>query len=273
MHDHVLNFKADFDILGTNNSVELVTMAPTTVTYPWSKGKARNTMHLERSFVESEDEGRFNWAPNQATQVIVVNEDVRNKHGEFRGYRVLPSTGTAHLTVLNSTNLANAGRWAEYDIQITKHKDTEPRAAHPYNSQDVHDPPIDFSKFFDGESLRQEDLVLWLNLGMHHLPHTGDLPNTVMTTAHAGVQFMPSNYFEGDESRKTVNQVRINYSDGKATEVETFGQKTKAEDYKGTCKLVFEPVEADLWGYTGDIVVRKFPYDPNNPFFQTGSIV
>ncbi|EGO55253.1 hypothetical protein NEUTE1DRAFT_85409 [Neurospora tetrasperma FGSC 2508] len=273
MHDHVLNFKADFDILGTNNSVELVTMAPTTVTYPWSKGKARNTMHLERSFVESEDEGRFNWAPNQATQVIVVNEDVRNKHGEFRGYRVLPSTGTVHLTVLNSTNLANAGRWAEYDIQITKYKDTEPKAAHPYNSQDVHDPPIDFSKFFDGDSLRKEDLVLWLNLGMHHLPHTGDLPNTVMTTAHAGVHFMPSNYFEGDESRKTVNQVRINYSDGKTSEVQTFGQKTKAEDYNGTCKLVFEPVKADLWGYTGDIVVRKFPYDPNNPWFQTGSIV
>ena len=33
---------------------------------------------------------------------------------------------------------------------------------------------INFDEFFDGESLKQEDLVVWMNLGMHHLPHTGD---------------------------------------------------------------------------------------------------
>ncbi len=28
MHDHVLNFKADFDVLGTKNSVQLVSERP-----------------------------------------------------------------------------------------------------------------------------------------------------------------------------------------------------------------------------------------------------
>ncbi|KAK3690111.1 amine oxidase catalytic domain-containing protein [Podospora appendiculata] len=271
MHDHVLNFKADFDILGTSNSIQLMTNVPTVKTYPWSKGKARSTMTLERSFLETEDEGRFNWAPNSATQVLVVNEDEKNKNGEIRGYRVLPYTGAAHLTVLNSTNLGNAARWAEYDIQVTQHKDSEPRAAHAFNSQDVADPPINFADFFNGESVRKEDVVVWLNLGMHHVPHTGDLPNTVMTTAHAGVQFMPSNYFDIDQSRSTVNMVRINYKDGKATAVETFGQdEAKAA---GACTPVFTPVELNLWGYTGDIVVRKFPFDPNNPYYGTESIV
>lgn len=173
MHDHVLNYKVDFDILGTNNSVQLMSLVPTTQEYPWSRGKARNTMKLERSFVENETVSRFNWAENSATQVLVVNEDAPNEFGELRGYRVLPYTGTAHLTVKNSSNLVNAAAWAEYDIQITKQKDTEPRAAHPYNSQDVKDPPIDFAKFFDGENLRKEDVVMWVNLGMHHVPHTG----------------------------------------------------------------------------------------------------
>jgi primary-amine oxidase len=260
MHDHVLNFKADFDILGQENSVQLMTNVPVTTAYPWSKGKTRNTMKVQRRFVESEDEGRFNWDGNAVTQVLVVNENATNDYGELRGYRVLPYTGLAHLTVLDSSNLQNAAHWAEYDIQITKHKDTEPRAAHPYNSQDVADPPINFAKFFDGESLRQEDLVLWLNLGMHHVPHTGDLPNTVFTTAHSGIQFMPSNYFDMDQSRQTVNMVRINYDNGTTTAVETFGQKALV------CDLTFEPVEADLWGYTGDVVVRKFPYDPNSKY-------
>jgi len=164
MHDHVLNFKADFDILGTKNSLQLVSMVPTTTTYSWSRGKPRNTMKLKREFVETEDQGRFNWAGPM--QVIVVNENAANPYGEPRGYRIKPYTGTGHLTVQNSTNLGKAARWAEHDIHVTKRKDTEPRSAHAWNNQDIYDPPIDFSRFFDGESLRNEDLVLWLNLGM-----------------------------------------------------------------------------------------------------------
>ena len=272
MHDHVLNFKADFDILGTNNSVQLMSIVPVSTSYPWSKGKIRNTMKLNRSFVETEDDGRFNWGPNGDTQVIVVNENAINAYGEYRGYRVLPYTGTAHLTVQNSSNLGNAARWAEYDIQVTRQKDTEPRSAHPMNNQDVLEPPVDFSKFFNSEPLRNEDLVLWLNLGMHHVPHAGDLPNTVMTTSHSGIQFMPSNYFATDQSRRTVNQVRINYENGTATEVEMFGQFNTASE-NATCTPSFVPVEPDLGGYTGDLVIWKFPFDPNNPFFNTESIV
>ncbi|KAK0611016.1 membrane copper amine oxidase [Immersiella caudata] len=270
MHDHVLNFKADFDILGTSNSLELVSLVPHTTTYSWSK-TPRNTMKIDRKFIESEDEGQFNWGANSATQVIIVNENATNKYGEYRGYRVLPYTGTAHLTVKGSSNLNNAAHWAEHDIVVTKRKDTEYRSTHPLNNQDTFEPPIDFSKFLDGENLRDEDLVLWLNLGMHHIPHTGDLPNTVQTTAHSGVQFMPSNYFLEDQSRRTVNQVHISYGEGEAAVVERFGQ-FEASSENATCKPNYEPVEENLEAYVGDIVVRKFPFDPNNPFYQTDAI-
>ncbi|KUI65756.1 Amiloride-sensitive amine oxidase [copper-containing] [Cytospora mali] len=269
MHDHVLNWKVDFDILGTENSVQLMKQTPVTTTYPWSGNKTRNTMKLQRSFVESEDDSRLNWDFNAQTQVLIVNQDEKNKYGELRGYRILPSNGYAHLTVQNSSNLVNAAHWAEYDIQVTRQKDTEPRGGHAYNSQDVHDPPVNFEKFFDGESLLQEDLVVWFNLGMHHVPHTGDLPNTVFTTAHSGITIMPSNYFEIDQSRSTVNMVRIKYNEGVTTDVETFGQK----ETSGTCDISYAPTEAELWDYKGDVVVRKFPYDPNNPYYETDSIV
>ncbi|KAL5604892.1 hypothetical protein BROUX41_001777 [Berkeleyomyces rouxiae] len=266
MHDHVLNFKADFDILGRNNSVQMMSTVPVEQKFPWSD-KPRNTMQVKRSFLESEDDSRFNWTDNGKTQVLVVSEDSPNKYGELRGYRVLPYTGTCHLTVKNSSNLVNAARWAEYDVQVTRHKDTEPRVAHAYNSQDVFDPPVDFSKFFDGENLRNEDLVMWLNLGMHHVPHTGDLPNTVFTTAHSGIQFMPSNYFLVDQSRRTNNMIRIQYGNGTAAKVVDFGQKAE------NCTLDYEPATVDLWQYKGDVVVRKFPYDPNNPYYETDHIV
>jgi len=144
-------------------------------------------------------------------------------------------------------------------VHITRRKDTEPRASHPYNNQDVHDPPVNFAAFVDGESLDQTDLVAWVNLGMHHVPHTGDLPNTVMTAAAAGVKFVPSNYFEGDVSRRSRNSVRVNYAAGAVSEVETAGRS--------------QVCETDLWRYRGDIVVRKYPFDPNEGYAEGGDIV
>jgi primary-amine oxidase len=78
---------------------------------------------------------------------------------------------------------------------------------------------------------------------------------------------MPSNYFMGDVSRQTVNQVRVEYGGGNVSQVETFGQKDQ------TCALNFEPAEPDLSDYKGDVVIRKFPYDPNDPYYETDSIV
>ncbi|KAJ2906807.1 hypothetical protein MKZ38_010798 [Zalerion maritima] len=267
MHDHVLNFKADFDIMGTENTVEKVKQVPHTTTYPWSKGKVFNTMKLDRSFIETEDEGQLFWSFNNAEQIFVVNQEVKNSVGESKGYRILPYTGTAHLTVEGSTVLKNSAHWAEHDLMITKQRDTEPRSSHPYNNQDTENPPVNFATFFDGESLNQTDLVVWFNLGMHHVPNTGDLPTTVFTTAHSGIQFMPANYFDVGVNKRTVNMVRVNYDDGEATEVATFGSGGD------TCELNYEPAAVDLWEYVGDVVVRKFPYLPDDPYYETDSIV
>lgn len=61
--------------------------------------------------------------------------------------------------------------------------------------------------------------------------------------------------------------VRINYGEGAASDVISFGT---ADD---VCELKYEPAFVDLWEYKGDVVIRKFPYDPNDPFYQTDAIV
>ncbi|KAH7060686.1 copper amine oxidase [Macrophomina phaseolina] len=259
MHDHVLNFKLDLDVAGTANTLTTTTLVPTTEEYPWAKGKPRNTMKLQRGTVSNEAQGKLNWAPNDATQYTVVNLDARSPYGEPRGYRIAPSSGAVHLTVENSTNLANAANWATHDLFVTKRKDTEPRSAAASNGQDVHAPLVDFNDFFDGEDLVQEDLVVWFNLGMHHVPHTGDLPNTVFTTAHSGLTIMPLNYLGSDPSRTTPNQVRINYSRGATTGVEIFGQD------QPTCSANLGALQPNLNEYSGDVAVRKYPFDPANP--------
>ncbi|EIM84675.1 copper amine oxidase [Stereum hirsutum FP-91666 SS1] len=269
MHDHCLTFKADIDIVGTANTLAKHAVVPVSVEYPWSNGTVRNTMKLERSYVESEDEGKLMWPTNSQAMYVVVNKNETNKYGEPRGYRIMPSLGGGmHLTITNSTNLLNSQSFATHQLYVTKQKDTEPKAAHANNNYDVANPIVEFDKFFDGESLDQEDIVLWFNLGMHHVPHTGDLPNTVFTTAQSSMQIMPHNYLLGDPSRNSRQTVRLDYSnDDGVTDVKTFG----AHFAKGTANL--SATTPDFYAYQGDVAVRKFPYDPQDPFNDTESIV
>ena len=108
---------------------------------------------------------------------------------------------------------------------------------------DPRDPVINFSKFFDGENLEQEDIVLWFSqslhhlssasrpnyvprsdLGMHHLPHTGDLPTTLMSTAQSSVIFSPHNYLLSDPTRQTVQQIEIDIG-GEKVKIDHNGKK------------------------------------------------
>ncbi|KAF2276554.1 amine oxidase catalytic domain-containing protein [Westerdykella ornata] len=220
MHDHVITFKADLDILGEKNSVQKVEFVPDTVEYPWAPGQLRNTFRARKSFITSELDASINWAPNDAAIYAIVNKDTPNRYGEFPGYRVRKASGASHLTVVNSSNTGNAAHFATHDLYFTKQKDTEPRAADPYNGHDTQDPLVDFSKFLDGETLEQEDLVVWFNLGMHHIPHTGDLPNTLMTSAHSSIRLEPLNYLEGDPSVATTQQVRFVHDNAQEGEEE-----------------------------------------------------
>lgn len=166
MHTHVLNWKVDVDILGTNNTFGKHSVVPAEIEYPWSK-TPRKTMKLVRSELESEDESKLNW--DGSSMYLVYNKDEKNKYGEDRAYRIMPGRGSGiHLVFNESSNLGPTMNSATHHLYVTKHHDSEYSVAHASNAYDPYDPVVDFGKYFDGENLEQEDLVLWVNLGMHH---------------------------------------------------------------------------------------------------------
>lgn len=60
---------------------------------------------------------------------------------------------------------------------------------------------------------------------MHHLPHTGDLPVTMFSSAHSAMRLEPLNYLAGDPSVQSSQQIRLDYDDaGEVEHVETFGR-------------------------------------------------
>ena len=51
--------------------------------------------------------------------------------------------------------------------------------------------------------------VIWFNLGNHHVPRSGDLPNTLQHTSASSVWFMPYNFHDRDPSRQTSQGIRV----------------------------------------------------------------
>lgn len=199
LHDHVISFKADLDVAGEKNDMVRLAVEPTVISYPWDQPdfKERNTMHLKE--YEVTHETGLDWPRNSGEFYLVYSSDKKNAWGERKGYRITSGTGmgnTPHLTVLNSTSLGTSAAWAEKDLWVVRQKDEEPRAADPLNYLDTHHPIIDFTKLADSESLEHDeeydgDLVIYFNVGSHHVPHSGDIPNTLMHTSASSVMFVP----------------------------------------------------------------------------------
>lgn len=214
MHDHVINFKADLDIAGTSNSFVRVAVEPTTRSYPWEQPEVpvRNSMMLVNDPLTHES--ALDWPKNSGSFYTIYHADKTNAWGERRGYRITPGTGMGtppHLTIRNSTTLGASARWSEHDVWVLRSKDSEPRSADPLNYLSPHDPIVDFDKLANGEKFEEEgdDLVLYFNLGAHHVPHAGDIPNTLMHTSASSVMFVPHNFHDRDPSRRTVQSVRL----------------------------------------------------------------
>ncbi|KAF2169274.1 hypothetical protein M409DRAFT_20500 [Zasmidium cellare ATCC 36951] len=225
VHDHVINFKADLDVAGPTNDMVRLALEPLTKSYNWDQPevKERNTMHLVEYGVNQET--GLDWPKNSGEFFIVYNSEERNAWSQRRGYRITSGTGmgsTPHLTIENSTTLGDSARWAEHDIWVLRQKDTEPRSADPLNYLAPIDPIINFNDMADHESLEHGapdttydgDLVVYFNLGSHHIPHSGDIPNTLMHTSGSSVMFIPHNFHDRDPSRESVQGVRLQL-DGK----------------------------------------------------------
>lgn len=264
MHDHVLNFRADMDIAGGRNSFQRTAITPHVQAYAWDKPEVpgyRNTMHLNHTIVSHET--GINW-PHNSGEIYLITSNQTNAWGSQKAYRILPGTGIgtpSHLTIINSTTLGRSAMWASSDIWVLRAHDTEPSSAHHMNYIDPTDPLVDFSKMVDGERIVDEDLVVYFNLGGHHVPHSGDVPNTLMHTSASSVMFSPFNHFDYDVSRDTRQGVRIDRalsSDAQAGSDGELKSREKRGEDRGNGGVRYFGAK-----YDEDVAVHKEELEPD----------
>ncbi|KAK3312611.1 copper amine oxidase [Apodospora peruviana] len=192
-HDHILNFKADFDILDTKNSLQVTELVVVNQTQPWYE-ELGTFEQMEFNTTVMETEKQFNWAANGQAMYSVVNNDQTNAWGEKRGYRIIPGKSNIHLSIANSPWTRKQSGMLKSHLAVTKQHDTETYSNSWQNINMPEAPQHDFLKFFDGESVDDEDIVLWFNLGMHHFTRAEDIPVTLFTEAVSSIMFAPQNF-------------------------------------------------------------------------------
>ncbi|KAM0748227.1 amine oxidase catalytic domain-containing protein [Meredithblackwellia eburnea MCA 4105] len=213
LHDHVINYKVDFDILGTKNSISTISLEVQEIEQPWFDDDW-GTTNVQQAIVKrthlNESTTKFEHPKNGEGILLITNEDEKNAWGVPRGYAVHPGASNIHLTNLDNKRTLRNVQWAKKHAFVTRAKDNEPYSSSGWNMNLPGNPAVDFDSFFNDESVEQEDLVLWVNLGTHHQPRAEDSPHTLTNLASSYLLLTPHNYFDYDVSMESQNAVILN---------------------------------------------------------------
>ncbi|XP_077170035.1 amine oxidase [copper-containing] 3-like isoform X3 [Paroedura picta] len=198
IHTHNLHYKADLDVGGVKNSLVTNDMAFTKVQAPWDPEHEIHQMRLKRQILQTEDEAAFRLdAPFPRNIYFAANST--NRWGHDRGYRIqIYSFSGDHLP--ESDPMERAISWGRYKLAVTKRKEEEPFSTSVYNQNDPWTPSVAFADFINNETITNEDLVAWINVGFLHIPHSEDIPNTVTVGNAVGFMLRPYNFFDDDPS-------------------------------------------------------------------------
>ncbi|KAL0566982.1 hypothetical protein V5O48_015011 [Marasmius crinis-equi] len=137
----------------------------------------------------------------------IVNKQAQTAWGYPRGYALQPGPNPIQTTVVGSKRALENVNWGRYNLAVSKRKESEPASSSMWDQNLTGDPPVNFHNFFDGESLDQEDLIMWVNVGMHHIPSAEDVPNTKTNIATSSFMLFPVNYFDYDVSINSRNAI------------------------------------------------------------------
>lgn len=195
-HDHYVTYHLDLDIDGTNNSfVKNIITAKRNTGDPATGGAGtprRSYWTVRREVAETEADGQadVNAAPGD---LLLVNPGKKTRMGNEVGYRLIPSGATAASVLADDDYPQRRASYTKKQVWVTPYSKSEKWASGLFADQSTGaDSLTAWSRRNRG--IRDQDIVLWYTLGLHHIPYQEDFP--VMPTLSGGFELRPSNFFE-----------------------------------------------------------------------------
>lgn len=239
LHDHIFNYKVDIDVRGTKNSHQTVEVGLENITNPWFPGDRHVQKILKRRVRTNERDAVYHFNFQTPTLLNFFNREEKNAFGVHRGYRIQIRDMMKQM-IPEAFPMIKGAAWSLNQMTVTKQKDSEEKSSCMYNQLDMADPVLDFTKFYaDNEGIENEDLVAWVTIGMMHVMHSEDVPNTATPGNSASFYLRPFSYFDEDPSMGMYDGVVIKPKAGGGSDIDTLGSpKTQS-----TCAPKNKPIE------------------------------
>jgi len=191
-HDHYFNFRLDLDIDGPTNSVNRDVYRP--VQLP-SDSARRSLYVVERHIAETETAAALD-THGDPVRLRVINEHRANGVGNPASYEVLAFSHARLMLDADDWPARRAG-FLRHDLWVTPYQPDERYAGGQYMLGSHGDDGLAVWAARD-RAIRNQDVVVWINLGMHHLTRAEDLP--VTPTMWQSFRLRPNNFFDRNPS-------------------------------------------------------------------------
>jgi len=199
VHSHTVAWKVDFDLAGATTNAFRTTRVGT-MPVELDGNSQQISKYLDHQYVEKEGVGHSTFVadPRHPGQWSVVDRSAVSAAGNPRGYAVTLSTFATTQVLPDDHPFVRAMPFTKYHVAVTKYHDDEYRVTTPYVQYDGEESTgkaQDLDRFLaDGESLLDEDLVVWISVGKEHIVRQEDLP--LVSNFGVGFSLQPWNFFE-----------------------------------------------------------------------------
>ncbi|MBC7772944.1 MAG: nickel transporter, partial [Pyrinomonadaceae bacterium] len=196
-HQHWFNFRLDFDVDGSSNSVlEMNTRSAG----PGPANPEGNAFIMSETLLRTEREGARNVSLADHRLWRIVNPSVRSTLGHLSGYELVPGGNGVPYAPDNSGLLQAAG-FVKHHVWVTRQSPTELHAAGDYPNQSRGGEGL--PTWVSDESVVNTDVVVWYNFAVTHTPRAEEWP--VMSTERTGFRLLPKGFFERNPAYQPEN--------------------------------------------------------------------
>jgi primary-amine oxidase len=188
-HQHFFNVRLDFDLDGTNNTVQQVDVEADPID---EANSFENAFRATAVDLASESNAKSHLNLETARAWKIINPSVKNKMGAPVGYKFFPGDNAFPLASPNAWWRKRAG-FVNHHVWVTPYREDEKYAAGDYPNQSGGGDGL--VKWTDrNRPIANTDIVFWYTFGHTHIPRPEDYP--VMPTAYIGFLLKPNGFFD-----------------------------------------------------------------------------
>lgn len=198
-HQHLFNFRLDFDIDGKTNSVYEVDVEAVPA---GADNSFANAFVTRPTLLARESEAQRLVDPARSRTWKIVNPGRRNRVGQPVGYKLIPGS-TPTLLASPDSSIGRRATFATKNLWVTPYSRDEMRAAGEYPNQHAGGGGLPEWTAAD-RALDDTDVVVWYTFGVTHIPRPEDWP--VMPVEYTGFTLVPFGFFDRNPSLDVAPQ-------------------------------------------------------------------